>query len=92
MRIGIAGLIHESNSFSVIPTTLDDFQVWDGQAIIDHFAPTFHEIAGYIAGAKEFGYELLPLVAANATPAGPLTSATYETLVGKLLAALKSAP
>lgn len=92
MRIGIAGLIHESNSFSVIPTTLDDFQVWEGQAIIDHFAPTFHEIAGYITGAKEFGYELLPLVAANATPAGPLTPATYETLVGKLLAALKSAP
>ena len=92
MRIGIAGLIHESNSFSVIPTTLDDFQVWEGQAIIDHFTPTFHEIAGYIAGAKEFGYELSPLVAVNATPAGPLTATTYETLVGKLLAALKSAP
>jgi len=91
MRIGIAGFTHESNSFSVIPTTLRDFQVWEGQAIIDHFAPTFHEIAGYIAGAKEFSYELSPLVAANATPAGPLTAATYETLVGRLLTALKNA-
>ncbi|NIA10844.1 MAG: MlrC domain protein [Nitrospiraceae bacterium] len=92
MRIGIAGFSHESNSFSVIPTTLRDFQVWERQALIDHFTPTFHEIAGYIAGAKEFGYELYPLVAANATPAGPLTAETYETLVGKLLASLKNAP
>jgi microcystin degradation protein MlrC len=91
MRVGIAGLIHESNTFSVIPTTLDDFQVWESQALIDHFAPTFHEIAGYIAGAKEFDYEIHPLIAANATPAGPLTAETYETLVGKLLVALKNA-
>jgi len=92
MRVGIAGFIHESNSFSVIPTTLSDFQVWEGQAIIDDFAHTFHEIAGFIAGASEFGYELCPLVVANATPAGPLTAATYETLVDKLLVALKKAP
>jgi len=93
MRIGIAGFTHESNSFSVIPTTLNDFQIWEDQAIIDHFTLTFHEIAGFIAGAEEFGYELCPLVAANATPAGPLTAETYETLVGKLLAALiKNAP
>ena len=92
MRIGIAGFSHESNSFSMSPTTLNDFDVYEGQALLDHFAPTFHEIAGYIAGAKEFNYELSPLVAANATPAGPLTAETYETLVGKLLAALKNAP
>ena len=92
MQIGIAGLMHESNTFSTLPTTLDDFQIHVGPALIDHYAPTFHEIAGFIAAADELGYSLQPLLAADATPAGPLTRDTYETLVERLLAALQNAP
>ena len=85
MRICIAGFSHESNTFASVSTTLNDFRTFVGQEIVDHFAATFHEIAGYIAGAKEFDYELVPLVSAEATPAGPLTADTYETLVGRLV-------
>ena len=92
MRIGIAGLMHESNTFSVQPATLDDFQVQVGQAVIDHYAPTFHEIGGYIAAAETLGFTLYPFLAADATPAGPLTAETYEGLVGRLLKAIEDAP
>lgn len=92
MRIGIASIIHESNTFAANPTTLADFRVDRGQAVIDHYKPTFHEVGGYIAGADEYDYELYPMVAAAATPAGTVTSEAFETLVGELLDALKKAP
>jgi microcystin degradation protein MlrC len=92
MQIGIACLSHESNTFAVMPTTLNDFQVDVGQAVIEQYANTFHEVAGFIAGADEFDYTLYPLLAASAMPAGPLTAEAYETLVSQLLTGLKAAP
>ena len=74
MRLGIASFIHESNTFATTPTTLADFQVDLGQAVIERYGNTFHEVAGFIAGADEFDYALEPLWAASATPAGPLTA------------------
>jgi microcystin degradation protein MlrC len=92
MLIGIACFTHESNTFAIKPTTLADFRVDLGQAVITHYADTFHEVAGFIAGAEEYGYTLHPLTAANATPGGPLTAETYEALVSQLLTALQQGP
>src|SRR5688572_4654481 len=91
MRLGIASFTHESNTFATTPTTLADFQVDLGQAVIERYGNTFHEVAGFIAGADEFDYALEPLWAANATPAGPLTAETFETLSNQLLTTLKQA-
>lgn len=91
MRIAIASFMHESNTFAVDPTTLTDFHIYRDQAVVDHYRPTFHEVAGFIAGADEYDYELHPLLGADATPGGPLTRETYETLVGQLLEQLRAA-
>jgi microcystin degradation protein MlrC len=91
MRIAIASMMHESNTFAVHPTTLADFTIHRGQAMIDHYRPTFHEVAGFIAGAEEYDFELHPLLAASATPAGMVTGAAFETLVGELLERLRAA-
>lgn len=91
MNIAIAGIMHESNTFAADPTPLESFRIHRGPQIIDHYRPTFHEIAGYIAGADDYDFELTPLLAADATPAGPLTSHAYETLVGELLTGLERA-
>ena len=92
MRIAVAGFAHESNSFSSQPTTLGDFGVNEGRDMLNVYADTFHEIAGYIAASAEFGYELYPLFAAAATPAGPLTAEAYESWTARLLTELKAAP
>ena len=92
MRLAVAGLAHESNTFAACPTALEDFGVCQGQDLVDQYADTFHELAGFIAGAAEFGYDLHPLLAAGATPAGPVTAAAYEELTGRILAGLRSAP
>src|SRR6186997_2086551 len=91
MRIAIASIIHESNTFAVHPTTLSDFAVQRGQAMVDAYRPTFHEVAGFIAGADEYDFELQPLLAASATPAGAVTSEAFETLVAELLDKLQDA-
>ena len=89
MRLAIASFAHESNTFSSKPTTLDDFEVFEGEQIIEHYADTFHEVAGYIAGAEELGYEMYPIFAASATPAGPVEADAYEQFVGRILDGLK---
>ena len=91
MNIAIAGIMHESNTFAADPTPLESFDIQRGPEMIEHYRPTFHEIAGYIAGADEYDFELTPLLAANATPGGPLTRHAYATLVGELLAQLERA-
>jgi microcystin degradation protein MlrC len=91
MRIAIASILHESNTFAAHPTTLADFRVYRGAALVDHYQPTFHEVAGYIAGADEYDFELHPLLGADATPAGPVQSVAFETLVGELLERLAAA-
>ena len=67
MKIGIAAFTHESNTFAVSPTTLSDFTIHHGDDLVDHYRPTFHEVAGFIAGADEFDFTLSPLLTANAT-------------------------
>ena len=91
MRIAIASFMHEANTFAADPTTLDHFHILRGAAVVNHYRPTFHEVAGYIKGADEYDFELHPLLGADATPAGPLTRATYETIIGELLDNLRAA-
>ena len=92
MRIAIAGFSHESNTFSSVPTQLADFRVLRGQELINHYTNTFHEIAGFIAGAQQEDFVLYPILAANATPAGPLTSEAYETFTNQIIQELAKAP
>ena len=91
MRIGIASLSHESNTFASFPTTYSDFRFVRGQEIIEQYRPTFHELGGFIAGAEEYGYELVPLMGAVATPAGAVEADTYEALTGELLGLIRDA-
>ena len=85
MRVGIVGLSHESNTFSSLRTTIDNFEVWEGPRIFDAFKSTYHEIAGFIKGSTEYGFEAVPLLAARATPSGPVVREAYESLLERIL-------
>jgi microcystin degradation protein MlrC len=94
MRIGIAGISHESNSFSSQPTTLDRFRehgLLRGDEIVARHKDAHSKIAGYLQGADEHGYTAVPLFVASAAPMGPLTAECYETLVGEVLDAIRNA-
>jgi len=50
MRFAIASFSHESNTFASLPTQVADFRVHEGRKVVDWYAGTFHEMAGFIAG------------------------------------------
>lgn len=92
MRIGIAGFMHESNTFSDKPTDLDAFRqqsLVEGDDLIKEWQPAHHEIGGFLQAAGELGFEPVPLLMAWATPSGPVTKDAYETITARLVELLK---
>jgi microcystin degradation protein MlrC len=82
-RVLLAQFMHETNTFSKLPTTLDDYRrrfLVQGEAIVPKFKGTRNEMGGYIDSAAKYGWEPVYAVAANATPSGTLTKETWETI------------
>jgi len=82
-RVLIAQFMHETNTFSKLPTTLDDYRKrWliEGEAMVPRFTGTKNEIGGYIDSVKKYGWQPAWAGAANATPSGKLTRECWETI------------
>jgi microcystin degradation protein MlrC len=93
-RVLIAQFMHETNTFSRLKTTLDDYRrrwLVEGEAMVGRFKGTRNEIGGYIDAAARYGWEPVFAVAANATPSGTLTRETWETIRDRILGAAKAA-
>jgi len=94
-RIGVAGFLHESNTFVTEPTTLADFEratLVEGDDVRTAFAASHHEIAGFIdALDAHASAEVVPLIVARATPSGVIEPAAYEHIVGRLLDRVRQA-
>jgi len=88
MRIAIAGLMHESNTFAPQPADGQRFLEgsWTtGDAMLPVWRDAHHEMGGFIEGAEQFGYELLPTVMAWATPAGPVTDDVLDEVTDRVI-------
>ncbi len=82
-RVLLAQFMHETNTFSKLPTTLDDYRrrfLVEGEAIVPKFKGTKNEMGGYIDSTAKYGWQPVYAVAANATPSGTLTKETWETI------------
>src|SRR6185295_11789876 len=93
-RVYSARFAHETNTFSRLPTTLEDYRrrwLLEGEAIAPRFRGTRTEIGGLLDYAEGVGWELVPAVAANATPSGKLTRETWETIRDRMLARARAA-
>jgi len=93
-RVLLAQFMHETNTFSKLPTTLDDYRrrfLVEGAAIVPKFKGTRNEMGGYIDCAAKYGWEPVYAVAANATPSGTLTKETWETIRDIILDTAKKA-
>jgi len=91
MRLLIAMMKHETNTFSPVPTDLARFRDWaliEGDAVPAVFAGTNHPLAAYLDLAREAGAEIATPIAAEAMPSGPVHADAYEFLTGRILDAL----
>ncbi len=93
--IAIAGISHESNSFNVLKTKLEDFRQRPNVSrdeFIREAAKSNTTVSGYIEGAKQFGLDLYPTTVVGAQPKGPVTDRAFNTLSQKIVKELKAAP
>ena len=94
MRIAIAELKQETNSFVPFKTTLDTFRdqyIWHGDELLTKFGAQRTEIPAYLDVLREAGATPIPLLAAFALASGPLTRDCFEALVGDLIERLGQA-
>lgn len=83
VKIGIISVFHETNTFSPILTSRDNFEknVWiEGADIVRVFAGTRTSIGGFLDVISERGLEAVPLFAAHATPAGVVKREIFEEI------------
>ena len=89
-RVGIVGLLQESNTFIAGVTTRAHFEadlLLHGEAIREAMAGAPHEVGGFFAGLDEAGIEAVPLFLARALPYGVIKKEDFEGLVAELLCA-----
>jgi microcystin degradation protein MlrC len=84
MRLLLATLSHETNTFSPVPTKLERFcrngtTLLAGEAAIEFYRGTGTCMGGYLDVAEDLGAEIVVPLCASAPPSGPVDSEAYET-------------
>ncbi len=92
IKIALLGIFHESNTFLDKSTTLSDFRKghWlTGPDILNEYAAAYHEIGGMIEVLYQEGIEVVPVMYAEATPGGIISSETYNCLLQQMMQELE---
>ena len=91
-RVALLGIYHESNTFVITPTVLDDFRngkYLKGESIRKEYQNAHNEIAGMLEVLDKEGIEAIPLLFASATPGGTISAETYNFILQETLEELK---
>jgi microcystin degradation protein MlrC len=98
-RVGLAGFIHETNTFSETPTPLEAFinqsgfypELRKGEEILTFKEGRYNIAAsGFLAAADGLDLEVVPLVWCGTEPSQPLSGETFDTLMDMILETLEA--
>jgi microcystin degradation protein MlrC len=95
MKVLAACIKHETNTFSVLDTTLASFEgeLFSGADIVRTQKGARSEFGGFIDAAEKFGWELIPAVCAEASPSGFVDESVFDGFSDEILALIaKSEP
>jgi microcystin degradation protein MlrC len=88
MRIGVAGFLHESNTFNPLRADRAAFAAQSltfGPALLDEWRDAHHEVGGFLEAAAPERFEAVPLVMAQAVPSGPVADALLDEVTSSLV-------
>src|SRR5258708_2866232 len=88
MRLLIAMMKHETNTFSPVPTPLARFRPLYGEAAIRAYRGTGTGLGACLDLAERERAEIVLPIAAGASPSGPVVDAAYEHITGTILEAV----
>lgn len=91
MRIAVAEIIHESNTFAPNITSLSQFRLLKAQQFEKFYSGAHSHCTGFFDGAAEFGYEAIPLFSAYGGAGGTVAGDAHEWLMTELVNQLKAA-
>jgi len=100
MKLVIAAISHETNTFSPVPTTFESFfdgtsvgiprgQLVHGEAALRLAEGTNNSFAGMIDAAREAGAGIVAPVFANAVPSGPVDQPSLERMMDGIVAEVR---
>jgi microcystin degradation protein MlrC len=92
MRLVIAMMKHETNTFSPVRTDWQRFRDWGaylGPEARRAYEGTAMPIGAYLQLAREVGAEVVTPVAAEAMPSGPVAAEAYELMASAILDAVR---
>lgn len=93
-RIGVLGLIQESNTFVEARTTRRHFEqdrLLRGKEVRASMAAAPHEMGGFFEELDRAGADAVPIYFARALPHGPIEEAVFEALVAEMMEELARA-
>ena len=90
MRILMALMKHETNTFSPVPTDLSRFargqrEPFMGESAYNAFTNTGTSLGGFIDVAEQYGAEIVTPIAAGAWPSGPVHDDAYDFICDRIL-------
>ena len=92
MRVALLGIVHESNTFVIDPTTLNKFKesrlLFENDIILQ-YKNSFHELGGMIEVLEMNEIEIVPILYAEATPGGKVTKDAFEFLLQEAIIRIK---
>ena len=92
MRIAVGGMQHETNTFTYLKTSLEDFLVAEGDAMLE--IPEVvrdTSLQGIIETLQANAVEIIPSLFARALPSGTIARDAYENLKRRLLERIANA-
>jgi microcystin degradation protein MlrC len=92
MRLLVAMMKHETNTFSPVVTDLDRFMAWGGyvgEEAYRAYKGTGMPFGAYLDIAEAAGHEVVTPIAAEAMPSGPVATEAYDFMTGKILDAVR---
>jgi microcystin degradation protein MlrC len=91
MRIAVGHIIQETNTFSPLLTTLQDFRISHGNELIVQFKGTSTETGGFLDVLSSAGVEIVPMFGADATTGGLLPAKDYQQICTMVAEEFKNA-
>jgi len=95
LKIVLAELSHETNTYSTVPTDLARFsgasgRPSEGEKALNIYRDTASCLGGYIKVCESGNHDIVLAVAGGAAPSGPVFNEAYEYISEKILAAINA--
>ena len=92
-KVIIAEFEHETNCFCLDTTDRRQFEerhLTSAKNVIPFFKGTRTNLGGFIAAMEEEDFEIIPVIAASATPGGLVTKEMFESTKSEIVQVIKN--